>query len=162
MYAQRDETPMNKHQKKPKIESITIKQHTDEMQDVSYLETKYDDDAHKILSSCRYGPKEIKRYGWAKVKRWIQEDMKRLEQFNRGELWQIGIVATCTVSYPINKTDRRLETFTSGGLWGIDSDSGPEYFKQVEQEQLADLKEHLEHFNVDTSNFDQIPIQHNE
>lgn len=82
------------------------------------------------------------------------ENEKRLEAYNRGEWWYQGCRAVATVSYPVNDTgDRRLETFSSGGLWGVDSDCGDSYRQEVEEDELTDLKAHLEKFGVDTCNF---------
>ena len=41
--------------------------------------------------------------------------------------------------------------FTSGGLWGIESDSGDEYIKEVEEQEFYDLKDHLAAFGIDVS-----------
>ena len=66
----------------------------------------------------------------------------------------IGIRAKAEVSYSIGNGNRRLEWLTSGGLWGIDGDADNEEIEEVEQMQLDELKEHLEVFNIDTSNFE--------
>ncbi len=57
--------------------------------------------------------------------------------------------AVATVSYPLG-TDgtRRLCTFGSGGLYGIDAESDNAYRTEVEQEQLSDLREHLAVFGI--------------
>jgi hypothetical protein len=82
--------------------------------------------------------------------KWEDDFMTNLNN----ERFTQGVRAIVQVSYPINsKGDRRLETFTSGGLWGIDSDSGADYKRNEEIMQLRELKEHLEVFGVDTSDF---------
>ena len=93
------------------------------------------------------GTKDFYKYG--------MEDFKRMEGLERGDWSFIGIRAEAQVSYGQNGNSRRLEWFTSGGLWGIESDSG-EYLKEVAKDELADLRAHLEQFNVDTSNFDEL------
>lgn len=71
----------------------------------------------------------------------------RLADYGNG--WcMIGIRAEATVSYPIGQGSRRLETFRSGGLWGIESDSDASYFAEVAREELNDLRQHLEAFGV--------------
>lgn len=75
---------------------------------------------------------------------------KRIEEIHI--VWQedespdchVGCYAIAQVSYPVRQGCRRLETLRSGGLWGIESDSGKEYLAEIEQAQLGDLKEHLE------------------
>ncbi len=86
------------------------------------------------------------------------QDWKRAEGLNKGDWHYIGIVAEAVVSYPINGGSRRLETLSSGGLWGIESDAG-DYLDTVKQEELDDLKRHLKEFGVDVSGFDEIEVE---
>lgn len=59
-----------------------------------------------------------------------------------------------TVSYPCSiNGDRRLEWLTSGGLNGIGHPS-PSYRREVEREQLQELRDHLEVFKVDVAAYD--------
>lgn len=112
----------------PTIDSVTIKWEEDECPDVSYLQ------------------KEVGEEYW-------EEDMKRLNAYRRGEWTMTGCRAVAIVSYPIDaQFNRRLEKFSSGGLWGIESDAGKDYRREVEQDQCADLESHLQTFGVDTSN----------
>lgn len=56
--------------------------------------------------------------------------------------------AVVEVSYPINdRGDRRLQTFRSGGLYGIERPS-PDYRRQVEKEETEDLRAHLAAFGI--------------
>lgn len=82
------------------------------------------------------------------------QDFKRMEELQRGEWYYMGIYWIAEVSHEIkgNPGSRRIQSFRSAGLWGIESDSDESYFKEVAEEQLADLKEHLEHFGVNTRN----------
>ena len=81
------------------------------------------------------------------------EDYRRMEAYNRDDWAMYGVVAKAEVSRPIGNGCRRIETFSSGGLWGIESDSDDSYFAEVAAQELADLKGHLEAFGVDTSNW---------
>ncbi len=54
-----------------------------------------------------------------------------------------GCTAKALVSRPIGNGNRRLETFSSSGLWGID-----ERNQQDEEYQLENLREHLQAFGV--------------
>jgi len=67
-----------------------------------------------------------------------------------------GIHARAELSYDIGHGDRRIQRMESAGLWGIESDSGADYLKEVEQEELADLRRHLEVFGVDCSNWEEL------
>ena len=93
------------------------------------------------------GTKEFYKYG--------MQDYKRMEGLNNGDWGFIGIQAEAKVSYAIGGGSRRLEDLTSGGLWGIESDSG-DYLAEVVKDELIDLKSHLEKFNVDLSNWDEL------
>jgi hypothetical protein len=76
-----------------------------------------------------------------------KESEARKEAYGR-DWWMQGCVAKATVSRPCGQGNRRIETFTSGGLWGIESDSDQDYLSTVENDELADLREHLEAFGV--------------
>ncbi len=141
---------------KIRIDSIKIERLIDECPDISYLETTQDDQGN-IISSCKYtqeeyleNPKQIQSY--------INKDNERLEQFYSGDICMMGVIAKTEVSYPINNESngRRIERFASEGLWGIESDSDEEFLQDIQKEQLWDLKEHLNHFNVDLSNFEEL------
>lgn len=77
-----------------------------------------------------------------------RSDFKRMEEYNQG-YWQfIGVGAEAEISIPDGgRTSRDVATavvqhITSGGLWGIESDSG-DYLNEVGQEQLSELKTQL-------------------
>ena len=95
----------------------------------------------------KVGTKDFYKYG--------MQDYKRMEGLNNGDWYFVGIQAEALISYPINGGSRRLEHLTSGGVWGIESDAG-DYLEEVMKEEFADLKGHLEQFNVDVSNWDEL------
>jgi hypothetical protein len=87
----------------------------------------------------------------------LAKDKARFDAFNNGDWHMEGCRAVATVSYPIDSHgNRRLQEFSSGGLWGIESDSDTVYRKEVEREELADLKEHLAAFGIDTAELEAI------
>jgi len=144
-----------------KIKIVWIDWEDDDDPDVSWLNCTPEDHYGEDGSNWAHVSDEekaqvIKRYGsvWAACKVYAEEDQQRLGAFYKGEWWMTGCVAHATVSYPWKSGDgRRLEEFTSGGLWGIESDASDEYHKEIEKEQLADLKDHLKQFGIDTSDF---------
>ena len=89
------------------------------------------------------GTESYQKYG--------KQDYDRMESLNNGNWYYLGVQVEAEVSYDIGQGSKRLERFTSGGLWGIESDCG-DYIKEVEQEQLADLKEHLKQFGITIPN----------
>lgn len=61
-----------------------------------------------------------------------------------------GCRAIATVSYSIGGGSRRLETLTSGGLWGI-CGADEKYRHSVELDELSDLAGHLAHFGINAT-----------
>jgi hypothetical protein len=67
--------------------------------------------------------------------RYTKQDYERMEALNRG-VWEfIGIGAKAEVVI-----GSVCQTITSGGLWGIESDSEEDYLKEEEENQLAELR----------------------
>ena len=70
------------------------------------------------------------------------------ERLNQGDWCFIGIAAEaeyCISDNPHKRTNTSwtVQSLHSGGLWGIESDSDASYLAEVEQEQLAELREQL-------------------
>lgn len=127
--------------RKPRIESLRIVWDVDCDADMSWLKDELDSDD---LTDDQKNAAQ-----------------KRLDQFYCGDAWFEGCYAEATVSYPIGNhpcEHRRLESFKSGGLWGIESDSGDDYKKDIEAEELSGLKHHLEHYGISVQNFDSIEV----
>ncbi len=98
------------------------------------------------------GSKAYREYG--------MQDFKRIEGYNNNDWFYICISAKATVSYSINNEDLRFETLSSGGIWGVETDGGEDFIKEIETEELNDLKDHLKQFGIDVSNFDSIEVEH--
>jgi hypothetical protein len=67
-------------------------------------------------------------------------DAQRLHDLNRGEWHYVGIIAKA--EFQVGSS--LVQTFRSGGLWGVESDSDESYFTQIEGEQLSELRDQLE------------------
>ena len=70
---------------------------------------------------------------------YLQQDdfAERLAEYTSGAFDFVGIRAEADII-----VGNTVQTITSGGLWGIESDSSPDYLKEVETEevqQLADI-----------------------
>ena len=131
-----------------KVESVKINWIIDEYPDISYLESSI---KNGVVDSCRYTQEDYEEDP-EQVKQWIRQDTQRLNSY--GDDWvNYGCMAEAVVSYPISKQgDRRLETLTSGGLWGIESDSDDSYKTEIAKEQIEELKDHLKRFNIRINN----------
>lgn len=80
------------------------------------------------------------------------EFQDRLEAYNRGSFYYVGIKATAEIVIPVGDL-HILQTITSGGLWGIESDSGEEYIRETADEEIKQLYDILQQLNVDVSDF---------
>jgi hypothetical protein len=123
------------------IHEINIIHMLDESPDLSYLDQFKDSK----------NPEEQKAY---------VQDQKRKQAYDRGRWHMIGIKAVATIHIPFEvitnngkETNFEIETIDSGGLWGIESNSGKPYLKQVATEQIEELKGYLQTLNVDLSSF---------
>jgi len=72
------------------------------------------------------------------IRKYVRQDYDRMESLNRGDWCFLGVSAESEIVL-----GNVCQTITSGGLWGIESDSGSDYFAEIEQEQLAELREQL-------------------
>jgi hypothetical protein len=71
---------------------------------------------------------------------------ERKEAYRRGDFSFVGVRAEAEIT-----VDGILQTIVSGGLWGIESDSGDEYIKEVGGEEYTDLRRILKTLGVPTS-----------
>lgn len=109
------------------IESLNIEELIDENPDLSYL-----------TQDC---------FGKAGV--------ERLKTY--GDQWHmVGIRAAAIVNVPTSQGGFITQTFTSSGLWGIESDSTTDHFQEIAREELADLEDILSQFNICLEDYDDI------
>lgn len=74
----------------------------------------------------------------ADIVTYTKQDYARMESLNNQNWCYLGIGAKAKVT-----VGNVCQTVTSGGLWGIESDSEESYLKEEEQNQLAELREVL-------------------
>ncbi len=89
------------------------------------------------------------------VRKYVRQDYERMESLNRGDWCYIGIRVDAEVQLTatwensvVSKVSWHspiapYQTITSGGLYGIESDSGNDYIQSVEQEELSELRAQL-------------------
>jgi hypothetical protein len=108
---------------KPKV-SVTFKmlEVPDSDPDLSYLEQDY------------AGEKDAATHR--------AQDAERLAAYNRGEWQMIGIRARATIIVQRGNYGT-IYHIESPGLWGIESDSDPRYFKEVYEEECDRLREDI-------------------
>ena len=71
---------------------------------------------------------------------------ERKEAYRRGEFSFVGVRAEAEIV-----VDGVIQTITSGGLWGIESDAGDEHIHGIAQEEYTDLRKILKTLGVPTS-----------
>jgi hypothetical protein len=98
---------------------------------------------------------------WDACVAYANQDAERLSRFKAGDWWFEGCYAVAEISYENSTRSYRLDKLRSAGLWGIESDSGSEYRKSVEADELADLSQHLEKFGISASVDDLIALSEN-
>ncbi len=73
------------------------------------------------------------------IHKYIRQDYDRMESLNRGDWCFIGMRAEAEVQ----TGSAVVQRITSGGLRGIESDSGREHLEETQREELAQLKDEL-------------------
>jgi len=75
----------------------------------------------------------------------------RLQEFHDGDFCFVGVRASVEIKIPHGQGTVITHRITSPGLWGIESDSGEEYFRQVFQEESKVLASMLAELGVQVS-----------
>lgn len=153
-----------------KIESIKIKHEIDDFPDTSYLgeysnkraRFSFDREVLRDMNRGEYryfnpainpfdGKTQSEKKEYAKQ---AKQDYERMERLNRGNWHYISIRAEATVII-----GNVIQTISSGGLWGIESDSGDDYIKEIEKEELDNLAEILKELGFKESQINKIEVQ---
>jgi hypothetical protein len=87
------------------------------------------------------------------------QDWERMRTLTDG-FWQvIGLRATAKVQMHPHGP---IQTITSGGLWGIESDSDKTYLESVKQAQLSELHEELKALGFSQRRIEAIEVKEND
>lgn len=70
----------------------------------------------------------------------VEQDYARAEAYNRGDWHMCGVYATAKVTLAGSDV---IQTLRSGGLYGIESDSGADYFAEVGKDECDALRAEL-------------------
>lgn len=150
-----------------KISKITVKHMTDENPMLDWLGT-FDDEAKSELAinhreRSGLGNRTIEWFnpqpGACENKEHAEQDYKRMMQFENGDVSSLGIkaVAEILTSNDNGKSWLRNE-ISSGGLWGIESDSGENYFNEISCEQQRELLPLLVAFGFTVDEIEAAPL----
>lgn len=134
---------------KPRILSVTVKRVQDESPDLSWIgEYGNSPKSPAAIDREERGERGHGEYRYFNPQLTGEEtgnpqspeqDYERMEAYSRGEWCMLGIIAEAEVQF----TATTVQTISSGGLWGIESDGGADYFTEVEEEQLSALADEL-------------------
>jgi hypothetical protein len=76
------------------------------------------------------------------VRKYVRQDYERMERLHRGDWCYMGIRAEAEIL--LRSGDASIaQEITSGGLWGVESDSDRKYLADIDTEQLSELREQL-------------------
>jgi hypothetical protein len=82
---------------------------------------------------------------------WLEQEgmgfEDRLEAYRRGEFGLVGIQAVATIEIPAGDYVI-VQTVSSPGMWGVESDSGDDYFTELYEQEKETLYEMLRELNV--------------
>ena len=114
--------------------SIEAETMEEENPDLSYL-TEYQGGS----AGETYTDEKGKKHTITKVQeaKWRQQDKDRLESYGR-TWWHIGVKAEAIIY-----VEGVRQIITSGGLWGIESDSNEKYIEEEKNTQIKELEEIL-------------------
>jgi hypothetical protein len=101
--------------------SVTVEHIFDESPDLSYLTQDYKDPSISAREAARMRA----------------ADKVRLDQYNRGLWHMVGVAVKIRRQTASNWADGGLEVGRAS-VWGIESDSGADYFAEVERDMVSE------------------------
>jgi hypothetical protein len=148
-----------------RILNVTVRRMLDDSPDTSYLgefsnssETEFainhrgrngSPNEYAYFNPGSVEPFDGKKDSWHKGNRarWhkamlqnAEADYKRMLALDNGEFCYVGIRAEAEIQAA---QFGAIQTITSGGLWGVESDSTEDYLASIEKEELSDLRSTL-------------------
>lgn len=146
-----------------KINKITIKQVPDYDADLSWIGTFSDTAESEFAIEHTEGERNSYKYfnpqkGACENKKQARRDYDRMIAYDRGHWGMIGITAEAETMIDIGGGSWKVDKITSGGLWGIESDSDKEHIKEVENEQLSELKSYLKEYGFTTKQINKAEV----
>lgn len=85
------------------------------------------------------------------IRKYCRQDYERMESLNNQNWYYMGIRAEATVMLANNTAGIAMtQKIRSGGLWGIESDSGKDYLDEVAQDELSALRTELKAIGFST------------
>jgi hypothetical protein len=147
--------------RKVTIESITIQHYMDTDPDLSHLGRYSDEPGPDCIDRQARGDMGRNEFRYFIPGNTAEEtgspdspqhDYERMETYNRGHWYMLGIRARAVIRIPMG-SDAIVHVIESPGIWGVESDGGEEYQYEIEADQLHELKTMLEALGIDTGDF---------
>lgn len=135
-----------------KIKKITLKRVPDYDADLSYLGT-FDPQAQSDYAIA-HEPDNNRTFNWfnpqnvegdtpRNLRKYAKQDYERMMAYENGHWHMMMVKAEAEIATSEKGNSWLINKVSSGGLWGLESDSDESYFKEVEDEQMAELKDLL-------------------
>ena len=142
-----------------KILEVELASQVDEIADTSYLgefsnseDTRYPD---SITIDHSDGGRKFRYFHAHNVSNQDEADQNYRRILDHGNgWWAIGVYAKAVIEI----ADVRQE-LSSGGLYGIESDSGESYFREVASDELGALRDICEEVGLDLAEFDKLAAE---
>ena len=139
-----------------RIDRIVIEKITDQFASTSTLGEYSDTPGANAIDRKKRGDMGHGEYRYfnpamsvadAGSKKYLLEDYKRAEAFNRGEWEYVGVRAVAYISTAkLPNGPWKRHKIASAGLWGIESFSDASYFGEIAGEELSNLTDELQEF----------------
>ena len=129
---------------KKKINKIIINYIPDNDADLDWL-GKFSQEPGKFAVKHDGGSRSYPFFNAENVENMKQakENYKRMMEFENGIVSMYGVKATAEIYTSNDGKAWLINKVSSGGLWGIESDNEEKYLKEIEVEQLDELKDVL-------------------
>jgi hypothetical protein len=101
---------------------------------------------YRFFNPCAGGEEE----GTEDYQKYGKQDFERMESLNNGNWFFMGIETIAEVHTSQDGKNWLINTLSSGGLWGIESDSDNSYIEEVNNEQINELKTVLKEYGFST------------
>lgn len=72
----------------------------------------------------------------------VEQNYQRMEDYNRCEWCCYGVIVRAVIDVH-ESNHRRTMAIDSPGLWGVESDSGEDYFREVARDELSVIRAEL-------------------
>jgi len=147
-----------------KIDEICIRHIVDEYPDLTFL-GEFSDTPGQFAIHHSDNAGEFRYFNADNVSNEAEarENYERMLQFNNGDICMKGIRAEAKIVTSFNLLDpsqsATMNRISSPGLWGIESDRNEEYVKEIEKEELNELRDILTLLGFTSEQIDNAPIK---